>query len=96
MCRQFRNYVRNVYLRNHPQTYNKIMRPIWKQIIIKLTSRRNQVSTDKNYYSNYQKVKAYREFIISLKRNIKDFILITAGIFSASFGFKGFTNQPFY
>jgi hypothetical protein len=72
------------------------MRPIWKQIIIKLTSRRNQVSTDKNYYSNYQKVKAYREFIISLKRNIKDFILITAGIFSASFGFKGFTNQPFY
>lgn len=66
------------------------MRPIWKQIIIKLTSRRNQISTDKNYYSNYQKAKAYREFIISLKRNIKDFVLITAGIFSASFGFKGF------
>jgi uncharacterized membrane-anchored protein YitT (DUF2179 family) len=66
------------------------MRPIWKQIIIKLTSRRNKISTDKNYYSNYQRAKAYREFIISLKRNIKDFILITAGIFSASFGFKGF------
>ena len=66
------------------------MRPIWKQIIIKLTSRRNKNSTEKNRYSNYQRAKAYREFIISLKRNIKDFILITAGIFSASFGFKGF------
>lgn len=66
------------------------MRPIWKQIIIKLTSRRKKNSTEKNRYSDYQRAKAYREFIISLKRNIKDFILITVGIFSASFGFKGF------
>lgn len=66
------------------------MRPIWTQIIIKLTSSSNNNSTDKNRYSNYQRAKAYREFIISLKRNIKDFVLITAGIFSASFGFKGF------
>ena len=34
--------------------------------------------------------KAYREFLITAKRLIKDFLLITAGIFSASFGFKGF------
>ena len=34
--------------------------------------------------------KAYREFLILAKRHVKDFILITAGIFSASFGFKGF------
>ena len=34
--------------------------------------------------------KGYRVFIILAKRHIKDFILITAGIFSASFGFKGF------
>ncbi|WP_435354880.1 YitT family protein [Emticicia sp. SJ17W-69] len=66
------------------------MRPIWKQIIIKLTSRRKKNSAEKNRYSDYQRAKAYREFIISLKRNIKDFILITIGIFSASFGFKGF------
>lgn len=70
--------------------YINAMKPIWKQILVKLTSRRNQKSTHKNAYSNYQRAKIYREFIISLKRNIKDFILITAGIFSASFGFKGF------
>lgn len=34
--------------------------------------------------------KVQRTFFIVLKRNIKDFILIVTGIFSASFGFKGF------
>ncbi|MFM8914416.1 MAG: YitT family protein [Flammeovirgaceae bacterium] len=41
-------------------------------------------------YSNYAFAKGYREFKISLKRHIKDVFLITLGIFSASFGFKGF------
>jgi uncharacterized membrane-anchored protein YitT (DUF2179 family) len=40
--------------------------------------------------SSYQRAKNYREFLISVKRHIKDAFLITAGIFSASFGFKGF------
>ena len=40
--------------------------------------------------SSYQRAKNYREFLISLKRHIKDAFLIIAGIFSASFGFKGF------
>lgn len=40
--------------------------------------------------SSFRLAKSYREFLISLKRLIKDFILITIGIFSASFGFKGF------
>ena len=44
----------------------------------------------KSQFSNYVLAKAYREFVITLKRNIKDVILITIGIFSASFGFKGF------
>lgn len=39
---------------------------------------------------SYKEAKEYRGFIISLKRHIKDFFLITAGIFSAAFGFKGF------
>jgi uncharacterized membrane-anchored protein YitT (DUF2179 family) len=34
--------------------------------------------------------KGYRELVITTRRHVKDFILITAGIFSASFGFKGF------
>jgi uncharacterized membrane-anchored protein YitT (DUF2179 family) len=40
--------------------------------------------------SSYQRAKNYREFLISVKRHIKDAFLITAGIFFASFGFKGF------
>jgi len=45
--------------------------------------------------SRYQLAKTRRALIITLKRHVKDFFLITAGIFSASFGFKGFllTNQ---
>lgn len=41
-------------------------------------------------YSDFRLAKAYREFAIMFKRNIKDTILITIGVFSASFGFKGF------
>lgn len=40
--------------------------------------------------SQYSYAKAYLEFILLIKRNIKDAILITIGIFSAAFGFKGF------
>jgi uncharacterized membrane-anchored protein YitT (DUF2179 family) len=41
-------------------------------------------------YSGYELAKAHFEFKVTLKRYLKDIILITAGIFSASFGFKGF------
>jgi uncharacterized membrane-anchored protein YitT (DUF2179 family) len=40
--------------------------------------------------SSYEIAKAYREFLITVKRQTRDFFLILAGIFSASFGFKGF------
>lgn len=45
--------------------------------------------------SPYTYAKGYRELSILTKRNIKDFLLVTAGILSASFGFKGFllTNE---
>ncbi len=45
--------------------------------------------------SSYRLAKGYRHFLISLKRFIKDLVLIVAGIFSASFGLKGFllTNR---
>ncbi len=38
----------------------------------------------------YQRAKQYRESRLSLKGHIRDFILISIGIFSASFGLKGF------
>src|SRR4249920_2714592 len=40
--------------------------------------------------SSYRLAKGYREFLITLRHYVKDFFLIIAGIFSASFGFKGF------
>jgi uncharacterized membrane-anchored protein YitT (DUF2179 family) len=47
--------------------------------------------TDKNQ----PKEKSKKKLLASSKRQIKDFVLITLGIFSASFGLKGFllTNQ---
>lgn len=72
------------------------MNPFWTQVIIQTTLRNKSNKTvGKIELSNYRLAKGYREFLITLKRHIKDFILITIGIFSASFGFKGFllTNQ---
>ncbi len=40
--------------------------------------------------SSYSYAKAYLDFLIITKGTIKDIVLITIGIFSASFGFKGF------
>lgn len=41
-------------------------------------------------YSSYRLAKLRHEFYISFKRQVKDLLMITAGIFSASFGLKGF------
>jgi len=45
---------------------------------------------DHENYSAYRNAKEYREFKITVTRLLKDFFLIITGIFSASFGFKGF------
>jgi len=48
-----------------------------------------------NRISRYSYAKAYLDFILLIKSNLKDAVLIVIGIFSAAFGFKGFllTNQ---
>ena len=67
------------------------MTPFWTQVIVQTTlKRKNKNSDGKLPQSDYQLAKAYREFVITVKRQIRDMLLITAGIFSASFGFKGF------
>jgi len=67
------------------------MNPFLTKIIIETTIKPNKPkASDKKTYSNYVLAKAYRTFMIIVKRHVKDFFLITAGIFSASFGFKGF------
>ncbi len=55
---------------------------------ITLTTRKKQ--NVKTNFSDYQLVRAYVKLKCLIKKNIKDFILISIGILSASFGFKGF------
>ncbi len=65
------------------------MNSFLKQLIIKLIL--NRKDTDNHPpYSSFLMAKEFRELKISFQENLKDFVLITIGIFSASFGFKGF------
>jgi len=72
------------------------MNNLWKKIIIKTTlqHKTNKASFNERF-SSYQLAKGYREFLITIKRSLKDVVLITLGIFFAAFGFKGFllTNK---
>lgn len=67
------------------------MNSFWQKIIIRtILKKPKKKSTNSTNYSNYALAKGYREFVILAKRYVKDFFLISLGIFSASFGFKGF------
>ena len=67
------------------------MNSFWKQIIIHTTLKHKRTETGKEKkYSEFELAKGLREFKIIITGQIKDFILITLGIFSAAFGFKGF------
>ena len=66
------------------------MHSFWSKIIIKTTLKNKQKNNGGKLLSNFQLAKGYREFLLLIKRYIKDFILITIGVFSASFGFNGF------
>jgi uncharacterized membrane-anchored protein YitT (DUF2179 family) len=61
------------------------MRAFLKKLILRTTKK-----VGSGTLSAYRLAKGYRELLITFKRSIKDIILVTAGIFSASFGFKGF------
>jgi uncharacterized membrane-anchored protein YitT (DUF2179 family) len=60
------------------------------QIIVQAALRQNKKPSGSEISSSYRLAKKHREFLITIKRYFKDLLLITAGIFSASFGFKGF------
>lgn len=67
------------------------MNPFLTQLVIQTSLKNKKRNGDDNTdYSSYQLAKGHRELMITLKRYVKDALLITAGIFSASFGFKGF------
>ncbi len=64
------------------------MNPFWSQLVVQ-TTLKNKKAVNQNL-SPYKRAKGYRELLITLKRHFKDLLLITIGIFAASFGFKGF------
>ncbi|GAL76511.1 probable membrane protein [Nonlabens ulvanivorans] len=67
------------------------MNPFLANLIVQSTKNfRDKKNYPKGKPSEYKLAKKYHDFIVSLKRNFKNFILIIIGIFSASFGFKGF------
>ncbi len=63
------------------------MSAFWKKMILQVFFKKE---INQQGFSSYKAAKKYREFTIMGKRNAKDFFLITVGIFSAAFGFKGF------
>lgn len=67
------------------------MNSILKRIILKsiLQEKEGKLSNP-IVYSDYFFAKNYMKLLKTTKRSIKDFVLIVIGIFSASFGFKGF------
>ncbi|HRG59477.1 MAG TPA: YitT family protein [Bacteroidia bacterium] len=67
------------------------MNPFWIQIITQTTLKQKQKKgIPKREFTNFELAKGYREFWITIKGLLKDFLLIIIGVFSASFGFKGF------
>lgn len=67
------------------------MNPLWTQVIIQtVLKNKSKGETESGKYSTYEIAKGYRELKLTAKRFVKDVVLITLAIFSASFGFKGF------
>jgi uncharacterized membrane-anchored protein YitT (DUF2179 family) len=67
------------------------MNPILKQLVIDtLTRKLNKKPKDFNAYSEGELEKGLVAFKGTLWGYFKDFLFITAGVFSAAFGFKGF------
>ncbi|MFN8323341.1 MAG: YitT family protein [Chitinophagales bacterium] len=67
------------------------MNPFFAQTVIRNALKKKYLQkSGPAPYTSYRQAKDYRELAITTKRYLKDFLLISAGILSASFGFKGF------
>lgn len=67
------------------------MNPIFANIIIRTTLKYKNIQGKKpEKPSEYALAKGYKELMVLIKRNLKNFVLIALGIISAGFGFKGF------
>lgn len=66
------------------------MKNFLKKLVIRSTLKPLIKVEKSKELSDYVLAKGYRSLKINAKRNIKDFFLISVGIFLAAFGFKGF------
>jgi uncharacterized membrane-anchored protein YitT (DUF2179 family) len=67
------------------------MDPYWTQMRILTMVEQGHLKEELNKtQSDYRLAKKQRVFKLTLIRHLKDFILISLGVFSATFGFKGF------
>lgn len=62
-----------------------MLKELWRKIILTILKIEGEVNI-----SRYKFLKRQHEFLISLRNEIRSVLLITVGIFSAGFGFKGF------
>lgn len=67
------------------------MNPFLTNIVIRTTLKKKAAAGGvKKNYTAFELAKGLRELKLSIVRHTRDFLLITLGIFSAAFGFKGF------
>jgi uncharacterized membrane-anchored protein YitT (DUF2179 family) len=66
------------------------MNSLLKRIVIQTIREKNGKLSKPEEYLDYTLAKEYKKLLKAIRRNVKDFLLILMGIFSASFGLKGF------
>jgi hypothetical protein len=67
------------------------MHSIWTSIIEHTIHRNRKTRNgEREPLSTFRLAKAYYELQVIIRQSLKDFFLITLGIFSAAFGLKGF------
>lgn len=67
------------------------MNSVWQKILTKtILPEKKTSSGEKREYTPFELAKGFRELRITIFRTFKDFLLISIGIVSASFGLKGF------
>jgi uncharacterized membrane-anchored protein YitT (DUF2179 family) len=66
------------------------MNPILTQIVLRTTLRNKKKGEPGKEYSDYELARGLRALRITAVRLVKDVLLMSAGVFSAAFGFKGF------
>lgn len=67
------------------------MNRIWQKLIVRnVLNKHRSTLPPHERYSDFEMAKGFRELRITVTRYVKDFFLISLGIFSAAFGFKGF------